>query len=117
LALARLRKMVHAVEREARKMTELQMVLENEVLGREYRRGEAKGRKEGLARGVARGLARGEARGLARGRHEILRKLLTKRFGPLPEWAEEQLSTLTAAQCDRLAVRVLDAKSLESLLR
>jgi hypothetical protein len=90
LILAGLRKMLGTVvEEEARKMPILNDILDHEVLGREYKKGEL----------------------------NVVRRLIEKRFGPLPKSAEERLSKLTAAELENLGVRVLDAKTLDELFQ
>jgi hypothetical protein len=71
-------------------------ILENKVLGREFKKGRQEGRQEGEA--------------------EILRRLIEKRFGLLPSWAEERLAGASTEQLEDLATRMLDAASLEDLL-
>jgi len=46
-----------------------------------------------------------------------LRSLLTRRFGPLPDWADQHLSQAGTEQLEAWALRVLDANSLEAVLR
>ena len=75
-------------------------ILENEVLGREYKRG----------------LQEGALRGEQRGELTILRRQVEKRFGVIPNWAEERLGKPTAPVED-LSLRLLDAASLEDLLQ
>ena len=70
-------------------MPSLDEVLANEVLGREYKKGE-------LA---------------------VLRRQLEKRFGPLPEWAGARLSNSSPAELEEFGLRVLDAPNLEELLK
>ena len=93
LILAGLRHFEEAVEREARKMPILGDILDNKVLGREYKRG------------------------LQEGELNILRRLIEKRFGVIPSWAEERLTDRSAADLEDLSVRALDAKSIEELLK
>jgi conserved hypothetical protein (putative transposase or invertase) len=69
----------------------------------------AEGRQEGRQEGKQEGRQEGEAR--------LLRRLLTLRFGPLPDWAEQQLRQATTEQLEAWALRVLDANSLEVVLR
>jgi hypothetical protein len=92
--LAGLRKMLGTiVEEEVKKVPILNDILEHEILGREYK----KGRQEGeLA---------------------ILRRQIEKRFGSVPKWVEQRLAKLSAKELEELSVRVLDAKSLENLLK
>ena len=47
----------------------------------------------------------------------LLRWQLTRRFGPIPDWAEQQLTQATTEQLEAWALRVLDATSLDSVLR
>jgi Domain of unknown function (DUF4351) len=94
LILAGLRRRLgQTVEEEARKMPILNDILDHEVIGREFK----KGRQEGeLA---------------------IIRRLIEKRFGSVPSWAEERLAARTTPELEELSVRILDAKSLEELLK
>jgi len=67
-------------------------ILENKVLGREYKRG------------------------LQEGELKVLRRQIEKRFGPIPGWAEARLQTRSTTELEDLIERVLDAQSLEDLL-
>ena len=89
LIVAGLRHLEETVEREARKMPVFIDILENKVLGREYKRGEL----------------------------TILRLQMEKRFGVIPSWAEERLVGRSAAELEDLSVRLLDVQSLEDLLK
>jgi hypothetical protein len=94
--LAGLRRLEETVEQEARKMPVYIDILENKVLGREFKKGLQEGRQEGeLA---------------------ILRRLIEKRFGSLPSWAEQRLTSASIEQLEQLATRVLEAANLEELL-
>ena len=94
--LAGLRRLEETVEREIRKMPIHIDILENKVLGREFKKGLREGRQEGeLA---------------------ILRRQIEKRFGALPSWAEQRLSGASTEQLEGMATHVLDAASLEELL-
>jgi hypothetical protein len=68
-------------------------ILDNKVLGREYKRG------------------------LQEGEVTILRRQIEKRFGAIPAWAGERLAGKSAADLEELSVRVLDAGSIEDLLK
>jgi hypothetical protein len=48
---------------------------------------------------------------------KVLRRQMEKRFGALPRWAAEKLTSLSASELEDLIVRVLDARSVEELLR
>ncbi|NMG17758.1 Rpn family recombination-promoting nuclease/putative transposase [Aromatoleum bremense] len=68
----------------------------------------ASGRVEGRMEGRMEGRAEGEAR--------VLERLLTRRFGPLPAWAEARLSTAGEAELEQWTDAVLDAASLIEVL-
>ena len=90
--LAGLRRLEETVEQEARNMPIYIDIMENKVLGREFK----KGRQEGEL--------------------TILRRQIEKRFSPVPSWAEQRLAGASTEQLEELATRVLDAASLEELL-
>ena len=92
---------VTVVEEDVKKVPILNNILEHEILGREYKKGRQEGRKEGRQEGEL----------------TILLRLIKKRFGSVPKWAEERLAKLSAKELEALSVRVLDAKSIESLLK
>ncbi len=75
-------------------------ILDNKVLGREYNRGMEQGMQQGVQQGEL----------------TLLRRMIEKRFGAVPGWAEERLSGWPPAELEALGVRLLDAKSLEDLL-
>ena len=61
------------------------------------------------------GREEGRVEGEARGRTEVLLTLLRRRFGELPTSLVLRLATSTIAQLDAIALRILDAKSLEEV--
>jgi flagellar biosynthesis/type III secretory pathway protein FliH len=67
-----------------------------------------KGRVEGWEKGRTEGWEEGRAEGEA----AVLARLLTRRFGPLPEWARERLRRADAAQLELWTDAVLEAASL-----
>jgi predicted transposase YdaD len=109
LILAGLRGLEEVVEKEARKVPILEDILDNKVLGREFRRGLELGVQQGVEQGVQQGLHQGEL--------NMLGRLITERFGAFPEWAHAKLAHLSAAALEDLGVRVLKAESLEELLK
>ena len=60
--------------------------------------------------------AEGEAKGQVEGKAEGLKRLLTRRFGSLPVWAEQRIGAAPVAQLDTWLDGVLDATSLEDLI-
>jgi predicted transposase YdaD len=109
LILAGLRQLEETVEQEARKMPVFIDIMENKVLGREFKRGLQEGRQEGRQEGLEEGRQAGEL--------IVLRRQIEKRFGTLPSWAEERLAGRSAAELEDLSVHVLDATSIEDLLQ
>jgi len=81
-----------------------------------FAKGEARGKAEGEARGKAEGEARGEVRGETRGKAESMKRLLTRRFGPLPKWAVRRLETAAVADLDAWLEGIFDAQSLEGFI-
>ena len=100
LALAGLRGLEETVEQEIRNTPVLIDILENKVLGREFKKGLQEGRQEGRQEGEL----------------AILRRQIERRFGSLPPWAEQRLAGTSTERLEGLATRVLDAASLEELL-
>lgn len=101
LILAGLRGLEEAVQEEARKMPLTIDISENKVLGPAYKRavqeGLAEGRKEGQL--------------------DLLRRLIERRFGALPSWAEQSLSQRSDLDLEQIGIRVFDAPTLDELLR
>ena len=66
-------------------------------------------KQEGLDEGMQRGKLEGEA--------EVVKRLLTKRFGPLPGWAVERLESASANDLERWAEGIFEAGSLEGFFQ
>ena len=60
---------------------------------------------------------RGIEKGLLKGEALALQRLLVKRFGPLSEHAAQQIESETSEQINLWIDRVLDARSLNDVLR
>jgi hypothetical protein len=99
--LAGLRHLSKTVAREARKMPIDLDIRDHEVLGPMFIEAEQKGLQTGLHAGEL----------------TVLRRQIGKRFGALPGWAGEKLAALSTSELEDLSERLLDAKSLEELLR
>jgi Domain of unknown function (DUF4351) len=93
LLLAGLRGLEEQLEEEARRVPILNNILENKVLGREYKRG------------------------LEEGERILIQRQLEKRFGTLPAWTSRQLAQLSEDELSSVAVRLLDTPTLEELFR
>jgi hypothetical protein len=105
MILAGLRHLAGTVEQEARNMPIDLDIRDHEVLGPMIIKAEQKGRQEGLREG------------LQAGELTVLRRLIEKRFGALPSWAFEKLAAMPASELETLSERVLDARSVDELLR
>jgi hypothetical protein len=69
-------------------------------------------RDKGFQEGELKGWKDGELEG---GR-VLLERLLTRRFGPLPDWGRNQLVGATLDQLNRWADRTLEADSIQAVL-
>ncbi len=131
LILSGLRTLARAVEEEAQRMPILNDILSHEVIGpailqgREEGRAEGRqegrqegrveGRQEGRVEGRQEGRAEGRQEGRAEGRQEVIERLLERRFGQLGRSSRARLAKLSAAELDEVAVRILDAASVEDV--
>ena len=68
-------------------------ILDHKVLGREYKRE------------------------FLEGELKIIRMQIERRFGPLPNWAEQCIRAMTAAELENLADRVFEVQSLGHFLQ
>ena len=93
LILSGLRKLEQTVRKEAQIMPITNSILDHEVIGPAIKQG------------------------LQQGSSSILHRLIQKRFGPLPEWAESRLASLSLPELDELSDRLLDAKTLEEVFQ
>jgi hypothetical protein len=68
-----------------------------------------------LGPAIRKGIEQGSTQWMEDGERQILRLLIEKRFGPLPAWTAERLTNCAAQTLQVLAVRLLDAGSLDEL--
>ena len=61
------------------------------------------------------GMKRGQELGLQQGSALVLRRLLRRRFGELPDWVESRLREATTMQLEQWADQVLEAATLEAV--
>jgi hypothetical protein len=87
LIISGLRRLAPIIKQEAERMPILNDIMDHEVIGPAIRQG----------------------------RQEVLRRLLERRFGSLPDWAATRLDNLSTSEFDEVTIRVLDAASLEDL--
>jgi len=62
------------------------------------------------------GIAMGHEQGFEDGERKIVLRMIAKRFGPLPAAARKRIEALPASKLERIAIRLLDAGSLDDLL-
>ena len=62
--------------------------------------------------GIEKGIAQGARLGRQQGEATLLRRLLMRRFGPLPEWVDDRLSLASIEDLETWGDRVLDATKL-----
>jgi len=75
------------------------------------------GMQQGLEQGMQQGKQQGLQAGLGQGRQAVLQRLLTKRFGSLPDWVLARLAAATPDELDQFAEALLDAPDLESVFK
>ena len=73
-------------------------------------------RDKGFQEGELKGWKDGELEGELKGGRVLLERLLTRRFGPLPDWGRNQLVGATMDQLNRWADRTLEADSIQAVL-
>ncbi len=76
-------------------------ILNHQLIGPAYRKGRQEGRETGRQEGAL----------------TILRRQIAKRFGPIPDWLEERLAHSSVGDLELLSDRVLDARTLDDLVK
>jgi len=66
-------------------------------------------------KGIEQGLQQGIEQGMLSGERQVLTRLLTRRFGPLPAAVLQQLEQAGTDQLERWADNVLDAPTLDDV--
>ena len=73
--------------------------------------------QEALDKGEVKGLQKGREKGREEGERQMLTRLLTTRFGPLPAAVSEKIAAAGIESIEAWSVQLLTAKSLEESLR
>ena len=107
--LAGLRRLGPIVNEEVRKMPIIVDLMENDIIGPAIRKG--------LEKGLEQGLEQGRVEGRAAGEQQLLRRMIEKRFGTIPDWANAKLTSMSIGEIEALGERIFDATSIESLLK
>ena len=75
-------------------------------------KGIEQGRNEGIEKGIEQGRNEGIEKGEAKGEVTVLKKLLTKRFGELPDWATQKLEQANLPQLEAWTEKLFDSETL-----
>ena len=73
-------------------------------------------REEGREEGLRDGVKKGVEEGLALAKAATLTRQLTRRFGPLPEWAVLRVQQAPPVELDAWLDRIFDAPTLQAAL-
>ena len=107
--LAGLRRLEPMVQEEVKRMPIIIDLMENQIIGPAIRKGLEQGLQEGHQKGHQEGRQEGEG--------HLLRLVVQKRFGTLPDWASAKLAGLSIAEIETVGERIFEAATLEDLLR
>jgi rhodanese-related sulfurtransferase len=116
LLLAGLRQIEDVIEQEVSRMPLLDDILDNKVLGREFRRGLEQGLEQGLQQGLQQGLHQGRNRGRHDGELALLLRQIDRRFGAVPAPLRERLTRMSESEIEAVGLRLLDARNIDELL-
>ena len=73
--------------------------------------------KQGEEKGLQQGLKQGEEKGGKQGEIALLRRMLEKTFGTLPDWAVRKLEAADLATLESWGLRLLELGSLEEVMQ
>jgi len=107
--LAGLRRLEPMVQEEVERMPIIIDLMENQIIGPAIRKGLEQGLQEGHQKGRQEGRQEGEG--------HLLRLMVQKRFGMLPDWASARLAGLSIAEIESVGERIFEVATLEDLLR
>lgn len=79
-------------------------IMDHEVLGREFKRG------------LAQGMERGREEGRHDGELAVLMPQIEKRFSSVPSSLRDRLAKMSVSEIQAVALRLLDAQTIEELL-
>ena len=71
----------------------------------------------GLEQGIEQGVRQGVCQGIEQGQVDMLRRLLTRAFGEIPETVQRRLATASLDQIETWAERTLGATSIDDVFR
>jgi len=89
--------------------------VERLAIKRGMEQGMQEGLQAGLQQGIQQGMQQGMQQGVQQGEIAVLKRLLHRRFGELPEEVELRLHKATLEQLEVWTDRVLDAQNLDEV--
>jgi hypothetical protein len=107
-AMKRLEQLSLSQEERFRALARERALLDEATLRWEATEGKAQARREGVAEGRVEGRSRAKA--------ETLTRLLTHRFGALPDWAEPLIASASETQLDAWLDGIFEAQSVRGLI-
>ncbi|HUQ91619.1 MAG TPA: hypothetical protein VM120_08055, partial [Bryobacteraceae bacterium] len=116
MVLSGLRKLERTIQEEVTRMPLSIDLMENEVLREMFLQWEQRGRQQGILEGEAKGEAKGKAEGRREEAVQLLRRMLERRFGPLPVWASTKVEQTALPMLERWLLTPMDASTLEEIL-
>jgi predicted transposase/invertase (TIGR01784 family) len=81
------------------------------------KQGMQQGIQQGKQQGIQQGMQQGIQRGKQQGKSALLLRLVKKRFGKIPIWAEEKISTATKTELDEWSDNIFIATTIEELFQ
>ncbi|MEB2401618.1 MAG: DUF4351 domain-containing protein, partial [Alcaligenaceae bacterium] len=92
-------------------------ILEGRKEGREegFQEGRQEGRQEGFWEGRQEGIAQGLRQGELSGQAAPLERLLTRKFGPLPDTLVQRIRTGSDSELETWSLNFVDADSIEQV--
>jgi len=88
-----------------------------EMLSTRLKQWEEEFKEKGLAEGIKEGIEQGIEQSRQEGESLLLRSQLESRYGPLPKWVEEKLSTADSQTLERWGIKLLDAQSIDEVFK
>jgi len=86
------------------------------ILAEGIAKGKVEGKLEGKFEGKIEGKLEGKIEGKIEGEALLLKRLVVRRFGALPDWARTRIETADTAQIEAWGEAIFDAQDLERLL-
>ncbi|NOZ52128.1 MAG: DUF4351 domain-containing protein [Gammaproteobacteria bacterium] len=89
----------------------------NDMLSTRIEQWEIDIREEGREKGMEEGIEKGMEKGMEKGEATLLSRQLELKFGPLPEWVQEKISSADKNALEDWGLRLINANSLENVFK